>query len=193
MIRIISRDAVFSRMLTILFSGEARVTVSDRASDVSQNIICLWDEESMGTPQVELPSSCIVITPDENLVLPHGTRRVFRPFKLDELKKHVLGYIREGEYVTKEFSFDDESSSVIFADVTVKLSPAEYLLLRKLYEADGELVSKEEALNVFDSDESNVLEVYIYYLRKKLKKLPCKPEITTVRGKGYILKKGDLN
>ncbi len=189
MIRIISRDAVFSRMLGILFSGGARVTVSGRAGDVTNSGVCLWDEESMGAPPSELPSSCIVITADENLELTRGVPRVLRPFKLDEFKSYVLEFMRAAGKETEQFYFDDASSSVSYAGNSVKFSPAEYLLLRKLYDADGELVSKEDAASVFDSEESNVLEVYVYYLRKKLKKLPRKTEIVTVRGKGYILKK----
>lgn len=193
MIRIISRDAVFSRMLCILFLREGPVAVSARADDLPKNGVCLWDEDSMGMPEADLPGSFIVITSKENLSLAHGIPCILRPFKLDEFKNYVLEYMRAEGNFDEKLCFDDESASVSFEGATVKFSPAEYLLLRKLYDADGEIVSKEDAVSVFDSEESNVLEVYVYYLRKKLKKLPCKPEIITVRGKGYVLKKGDLN
>ena len=191
MIRIISRDAVFSRMLCILFSGEARTAVSTHAESVYGGDVYLWDADSMGVPLFEIPHHFIVVSSDENISLPPETPLVFRPFKLDEFKKYVLEFLALGRDEKKELCFDDMSFSVSFDGTEVKFSKTEYMLLRKLYDADGELVSKEDAVSVFDSEESNVLEVYIYYLRKKLKKLPCKPEIVTVRGKGYILKKGD--
>ena len=193
MIRIISRDAVFSRMLCILFSGETQVTVSGRADDITDGSVCLWDEYSMGIPESVLPAFSIVITFDEELAANYDVPCVLRPFKLDEFKDYVLGLVRSGGNAGREIYLDDKTSSASIEGVTVKFSPSEYLLLRKLYDADGKLVSKEEAVSVFESEESNVLEVYVYYLRQKLKKLPRRIEIVTVRGKGYILKKGDLN
>ena len=43
--------------------------------------------------------------------------------------------------------------------------------------------------DTLESVESIANLANIYYLRQKLKKLPRRPEIVTVRGKGYILKK----
>ena len=193
MIRIISRDAVFSRMLSILFSEEAKVVLSESADDLYDGSICLWDENSMGMPESDLPAASVIITFDEECAAQYNAHCVLRPFKLDEFKSFVLDHINSEENEAESLYFEDESTSVSLDGVKVKFSPAEYLLLKKLYDADGQLVSKEEAISVFESEESNVLEVYVYYLRKKLKKLPRRPEIVTVRGKGYILKKGDLN
>ena len=192
MIRIISRDAVFSRMLSVLFSGEETVMVSARAADAKKEGFCLWDAESMGDPDINDHSALVVLTFDDKADPSLKFPCVVRPFKLDDFKKYVLDLVRSGGMM-RQICFDDETTSVSSEGVTVKFSPAEYLLLRKFYDAAGQLVSKEEALSVFESEESNVLEVYVYYLRQKLKKLPRHPEITTVRGKGYILKKGELN
>jgi two-component system OmpR family response regulator len=65
----------------------------------------------------------------------------------------------------------------------VTLSPREYLLLEHLMRADGAVVPKERLLDRVwgDLDDTNVVEVYVGYLRRKL----GRARIETVRGAGY--------
>ncbi len=69
----------------------------------------------------------------------------------------------------------------------IALSKQEYALLLRLYEANGEKVSREELLHVLfpDRAEEN-LNVYIHYLRKKLEK-GGRRLIFSYRGEGYAL------
>lgn len=70
----------------------------------------------------------------------------------------------------------------------VRLSEKETSLLVKLCEAST--LSREAAAEIFGGGESNVVDVYIHYLRKKLKKICPFEIILSKRGEGYAL--GDM-
>jgi DNA-binding response OmpR family regulator len=76
-------------------------------------------------------------------------------------------------------------------DVEIELTPREFSLLELLMSRSGQTVSKRTALDeVWDpalSDDSNVLEVYVGYLRRKIDIPFGKRTISTVRGIGYRL------
>ncbi|MDT7726010.1 MAG: hypothetical protein QOI21_2586 [Actinomycetota bacterium] len=75
--------------------------------------------------------------------------------------------------------------------VDIELTPREFSLLEVLMSRAGQAVSKRFALDeVWDSslaEESNVLEVYIGYLRRKVDQPFGRHAIGTVRGVGYRL------
>ncbi len=75
---------------------------------------------------------------------------------------------------------------------TIDLTMKEFDLLKYLMEHPGEALSREQILeNVWGYDfmgESNVIEVYIRYLRLKLEDEGRKRLIQTVRGVGYVLR-----
>jgi DNA-binding response OmpR family regulator len=73
------------------------------------------------------------------------------------------------------------------------LSPREFALLETLIRNRGYVLSRDQLLErVWGHDvdpQSNVVEIYIHYLRRKLDPdaLDAEPLIRTVRGSGYIL------
>lgn len=75
---------------------------------------------------------------------------------------------------------------------TIELTMKEYDLLRYLMEHPREVLTREQILeNVWGYDflgESNVIEVYIRYLRLKIEDEGEKRLIQTVRGVGYVLR-----
>jgi two-component system, OmpR family, response regulator len=75
----------------------------------------------------------------------------------------------------------------------VTLTPTEFKLLRCLMEHAGQVLSKEQLLDLvwnYDFDgNAQVVETYVYYLRKKLDRT-SPPMIHTVRGFGYALRAG---
>jgi DNA-binding response OmpR family regulator len=77
------------------------------------------------------------------------------------------------------------------ADEEITLTSREYMLLEYLAMRAGQIVSRTdiwEHVYEFKSDaSSNVVDVYIGYLRKKIEKNGAPPLIQTVRGQGYIL------
>jgi DNA-binding response OmpR family regulator len=88
---------------------------------------------------------------------------------------------------------DAVSRVVRYADRTVQLSQREFAVLHCLSARQGKPVSASELLRTVWADRRRtganrqILEVYIFHLRKKLKRLGIKNPITTVRGFGYSL------
>ena len=80
-------------------------------------------------------------------------------------------------------------------DVQITLSSKEFSLLRYMMQNAGIVLSREKLeQHVWDygySGGSNVIDVYIRYLRKKLDQGHPVKYIHTVRGAGYVLKEGE--
>ena len=75
------------------------------------------------------------------------------------------------------------------------LTAREYQLLQLLLERRGQVLSREEILRRVWPDQqqgsaSNVIEVYVRYLRQKLEQGGERRLIHTVRGRGYCLCEG---
>jgi DNA-binding response OmpR family regulator len=77
---------------------------------------------------------------------------------------------------------------------SVNLTAREYALLLHLLEHRGQVLSREQILQQVWHDQqgaaSNVIEVYVRYLRQKLEEAGEKRLIHTVRGRGYCLSDG---
>ena len=122
---------------------------------------------------------------------------VIKPFELDEVcaRLRALARRKEGRSVPtiehKGIVLDPASRLVTYNGEKVELSQKEFEILSFLMGNIGKVVSKarlEETLYSWDSDvESNTVEVYIHYLRKKLDS----SLIRTVRGVGYIIDSED--
>jgi len=82
---------------------------------------------------------------------------------------------------------------VVRAGRLVELTPTEYNLLYLFMSYPRQVLDRLTILNrVWGYDflgETNIIEVYVRYLREKLEDSPSKPRlIQTVRGVGYVLK-----
>jgi len=114
-----------------------------------------------------------------------------KPFDLEELSARLRSLLRRGrESATPlleqgQVVVDPASREVTRSGEKINLSMKEFTVLRYLLEHQGKVVSRdrlEQALYGWDTEiESNVLEVHIHKLRKKL----GADFITTVRGVGY--------
>ncbi len=80
------------------------------------------------------------------------------------------------------------------ADAEIELTPREFSLLEALLRRAGDVVAKQELLDLVwgvDADvDPNVLEVYIGYLRRKIDQPFDRKSLQTVRGVGYRLTDG---
>jgi two-component system, OmpR family, response regulator len=93
--------------------------------------------------------------------------------------------LRSGDLV-----LDEERWTVHRAGTPVDLSPTEFRLLACLMRHQGTVVSKTQLLrSVWGGDrvQSQVVETYVSYLRRKLGRLGP-PLIHTCRGAGYVLR-----
>lgn len=117
-----------------------------------------------------------------------------KPFHIEELIARIetqLRRVKGPERIAyKEVVLDRSSREVKVSEEEIKLSKTEFDLLNLLMENKGIVVSKTTILDkVWGTDEwsnENVVEVYVNYLRKKLKK--AGKYINTVRGIGYVFK-----
>ena len=77
------------------------------------------------------------------------------------------------------------------ADKTIELSPKEYALLEFLMRNEGRVVTRTQILDHvwgYDySPDSNLVDVYVTYLRRKVDRGHQRKLIRTVRGAGYAL------
>ncbi|HTE64164.1 MAG TPA: response regulator transcription factor [Solirubrobacteraceae bacterium] len=90
-----------------------------------------------------------------------------------------------------ELHIDAERSVVTRAGSSVELSARELAVLQCLARQPGRVVSRSELLEEvwgaeFDRS-SNLVDVYVGYLRKKLERPFGRPLIRTVRGTGFLL------
>jgi DNA-binding response OmpR family regulator len=124
-----------------------------------------------------------------------------KPFEFDELLARLRSLLRRGSE-TKEaviqiadLQIDTASHEVRRGGKLIKLSAREYALLEYLAYRKGSVVTRGEITEhiydeSFDKD-SNIIDVYMNYLRGKIDKGFDKKLLHTVRGAGYILKEGE--
>ena len=120
-----------------------------------------------------------------------------KPFDTEELLARIRALTRRGgEYHGEELSFSGltlnlSSYLLICKDRSVKLSGKELGIMRYLLERPTMVAEKDEIITKvwgWDSEfESNNLEVYVSFLRKKLAFLGTEVTISAVRGVGYQL------
>lgn len=121
-----------------------------------------------------------------------------KPFAQEELNARIRALLRrKGEISpTSEVTFNDiilDYNSLLLSSHSkqVNLTVKESELLQYLIKRKNMITPKEmliEKLWGFNTDaEDNNVEVYISFLRKKLKFLQCQTSIKTTRGLGYSL------
>lgn len=124
-----------------------------------------------------------------------------KPFYMKELAMRVHSLIKRNhtgnipdnnEVITVEdIVINQRSKTVKRSDTEIVLTPREYQILLKLALAKGQLVDKQELVKEiwggsFDAN-TNTIEVYINFLRKKIDKPFEKQLIKTKIGYGYYL------
>jgi two-component system OmpR family response regulator len=94
-----------------------------------------------------------------------------------------------------DLTLDPGTREVWRADTRVELSPKEFSLLEQLMRNPGQVLSRTHLLeHVWDfayAGTSNVIDVYVRYLRDKVDRPFGRQSIETVRGAGYRLRDDD--
>jgi two-component system, OmpR family, response regulator MprA len=121
-----------------------------------------------------------------------------KPFAFEELLARVRALLRRREPERRteicfaDLCLDTRSRTARRGDRQIELTTTEYKLLEFLLNKQGEVLSRQTLLEkVWGYDfegESNVLEVYVRYLRSKLEAEGEARLIHTLRGAGYVLK-----
>jgi DNA-binding response OmpR family regulator len=120
-----------------------------------------------------------------------------KPFSTEELLARVRARLRDKEPAANVITYRDlvmdrDRHEVTRAGKEVSLTAKEYALLEYLLLHRNKVHSRDELFNgVWGSDflgDSNLIDVYIRYLRGKIDEGFDDKLITTVRGVGYTIK-----
>ena len=119
-----------------------------------------------------------------------------KPFKFSELVARIEALLRRSDQNNKkaalscgDLTLDAASHQARRGDKVVDLSIKEYRLLEYMMRHEGEILSRRQLLkDVWDKDfdtNTNVVDVYVRYLRQKIDEDNAHKFIHTVVGKGY--------
>lgn len=121
-----------------------------------------------------------------------------KPFDLAELIARLRSVIRRSKgkpsplILIDDLAIDLNARTVMRSGQAISLSAREFTLLEYLALNSGRVVSRTEFIDhIYGSEsewDSNVIDVYINYLRNKIDKGFGRALIHTMRGAGYILK-----
>lgn len=131
-----------------------------------------------------------------------GDDYVTKPFSLEEVVARIHAILRRSNAAHArmrhparqsfaDIELNDDSHEVRKSGSVADLSPTEFKLLRYFLVNQGRVLSKTEILDHVWSYEfggdTNVVETYVSYLRRKVDTGPAKL-LHTVRGVGYVLR-----
>jgi two-component system copper resistance phosphate regulon response regulator CusR len=122
---------------------------------------------------------------------------LIKPFAFDELCARLHALIRR-RYETKNpcialgcLTINTNLRQVLHGETPLPFTRNEYMLVEYLAQQRGRVLSRDqllEQLYPYDVDvSSNVIEVMIYHIRRKLRKQGVRSVIRTVRGQGYLI------
>jgi OmpR family response regulator NblR len=168
-------------------SGTAGVTFCHHLRSRGQRvpIILLIEQETL-----EERIACLEAGADDYFLKPYNSQSFLRLIRF---------YLHPIETVTEQLRFGDlvldlASRRLSYKTSHIDLTMKEFELLRYLMAHPREVLSRDQILeNVWGDEfqgESNVIEVYIRYLRLKMESEGQKRLIHTVRGVGYVLREG---
>jgi DNA-binding response OmpR family regulator len=122
---------------------------------------------------------------------------VVKPFSIEELLARVRAQLRRTEEDSEAMQFSDltlnqKTREIVRGDRAIELTAKEFDLLVYLMRHPRQVLTRDRILEeVWGYDfmgDSNIIEVYIRYLRLKLEENQEKRLIQTIRGVGYVLR-----
>ena len=179
-VRILSKNTFTVRTLTLLFE-DAGYTMTENADTAELTVT------DIPTVLGENKRGVYIYLADRGSALPKGADAVVaKPYSWDEL-------LRTAEAVTSAKSLDGgltlRTDTVVYKGKSAVLTKREAKLFEFFKANQSKAVTREEMLRAVWDDEAkdtNVTDVYVNYLRKKLKTAFGMDFIKSVRGIGYI-------
>ena len=194
MVLLLCKDKIFSRMLEIELRNAGCQVASLNTSEDSNAVYVYVRDTNAKT---------IEITSTAN----SDTRTFSRPFYVRDAVTYISSLVnangnknipavpvyetpdREAYY---DLNINDDEHKVTFRGEDISLTKREYELLLYLHANKGKPISRDEAVaKVWKYDftgDTNIVDVYIRYLREKLDDRYNTKLIYTVRHKGYMIK-----
>jgi DNA-binding response OmpR family regulator len=121
---------------------------------------------------------------------------MLKPFSLIELRARCRALLRRRQQISLVLRYADLEVNRVDRSVTrsgesIQLTNKEFALLESLLNSRGRCVSRAELLRqvwgMSPDAGTNIVDVYVNYLRRKLKDTGATPLIQTVRGQGYSI------
>ncbi|MGE0682690.1 MAG: winged helix-turn-helix domain-containing protein [Candidatus Binatia bacterium] len=188
--------------LTRLFDGEYDMVILDVMLPKRDGLSLLREARKRG---VQLPMLLLTARdtlPDKVAGLDQGADDYLtKPFAFEELLARVRALLRRGTptqpvtLVLADLSLDPSSRQVTRAGIKIDLTAKEFALLEFFLRNPGRVLSRaliaQHVWGVDFDTFTNVIDVYVKYLRKKID-ADFEPKlIHTVRGAGYVLKESE--
>lgn len=121
-----------------------------------------------------------------------------KPFDFDELMARIRAMIRRGGerassvMTSGDLTLDSAARTVKRGEKEISLTAKEFDILEFLMQNEGKVLSRDKLSNHiwnYDYDGgSNVIDVYVYHLRRKIDDGCEQKKIITVKGAGYMVK-----
>jgi len=159
-------------------------------------LLARWRNAGVAAPIIALTARDAVV--DKVRGLDTGaTDYVTKPFAFDELLARIRAALRTAEQVSVTQLAVADLRLDLLAKVAwrdgrrIDLAPREWALLELFMRSPTQVLSRTQILNhVWDysfEPGSNVVDVYVSYLRRKLNRAGLRTLLQTVRGAGYRL------
>ncbi len=190
--KVIATDPLYGRMLRLEFLSMGLVEADENSKNY--HILAAQGLCEM-PPQRRIRAAIFVDCGLLSAAMPEQVKVLIlgRPFVLSELRafiKEVVENEDDREYEENSLVISEEDMTVTFGDKSVKLTPREFSLLSYLHARPGETISRAELLHNLWQDENardtNVVDVYVRFLRQKLDEPLGLRLIRAVRGEGYV-------
>ncbi len=180
-VRIAGFTDEFRRMLECFLSSDFIISEDDALI-----LIC----EDGKVPKNHPPEKTVII--GDKASRPKSRAVYFpRPVDLSALRSVALTLADADEAPASpgEYVADPTARSVSLGGMTVHLTALEFRLFMLLNSRIGEAVSREDIRRALQNGDSgsNMPDVYICYLRKKLESITGSGALISLRGKGYML------
>ncbi|HCZ9814734.1 TPA: response regulator transcription factor ArlR [Staphylococcus aureus] len=157
--------------------------------------ICRKIRQQQSTPIIIITAKSD--TYDKVAALDYGADDyIVKPFDIEELLARIRAILRRQPQKdiidVNGITIDKNAFKVTVNGAEIELTKTEYDLLYLLAENKNHVMQREQILNHvwgYNSEvETNVVDVYIRYLRNKLKPYDRDKMIETVRGVGYVIR-----
>lgn len=200
-----NREKEYARMISLELSARGFQTVAAHSETAPTAVIAVYgtvmaDEVTRATEKLNRAGVTVTVLANECIGrLPSGIVLIERPVDIERFCELISVAAEKGKAEAqklKGFGNDLEinrsTGEVVCRGEIIELTSRERSLLLYLDKHRGKPVSREDAIrDVWGFEftgETNVVDVYIRYIRKKLDERFDTRFVVAVRGKGYMLR-----
>lgn len=156
-----------------------------RQNDISTPVLFLSAEH-----ETDVKIKCLKVGADDYLTKPFDNDELLA--RIEAITRRSSSHSADSELECRELKVDLVSRKLFVNSKEIQLTNNEFNLLVYLMKNKNRIVSQEElAKNVWDihfDTQTNYINVYISYLRKKIRANTENEFIETIRKKGFILR-----